>query len=250
MSLAGRVAVVTGGARGIGRAIAERLTNDGATVVVVDREPADGQRGDGRSIIADLARPERCAASIEEARASFGPISILVNNAGSQHVSPLVSFPRERWQTMLDLMLTAPFLLTQAVWPDMVESGWGRIVNIASIHALVASPHKAAYVAAKHGLLGLTRVAALEGGEVGITVNAVCPAYVRTPLVDAQIASQAAETGVQEGEVIERIMLGPAAIKRLIEPDEVAGLVAYLCSDAAATITGAAIAMDLGWTAR
>src|SRR4029077_13074527 len=117
-----------------------------------------------------------------------------------QHVAPLVSFPRERWQTMLDLMLTAPFLLTQAVWPDMVDSGWGRIVNIASIHAMVASPHKAAYVAAKHGLLGLTRVAALEGGEVGITVNAVCPAYVRTPLVDAQIASQAAETGVPEGE--------------------------------------------------
>ena len=249
MSLAGRVAVVTGGASGIGRAIAERLTTDGATVVVVDRQPVDGG-GDGRSIIADLTRSERCAASIEQARASFGPISILVNNAGIQHISPLVSFPRDRWQRMLDLMLTAPFLLTQAVWPDMVEAGWGRIVNIASIHALVASPHKAAYVAAKHGLLGLTRVAALEGGELGITVNAVCPAYVRTPLVGAQIASQASETGLPEGEVIDRIMLGPAAIKRLIEPDEVAGLVAYLCSDAAATITGAALTMDLGWTAR
>jgi 3-hydroxybutyrate dehydrogenase len=249
-ALSGLVAVVTGGASGIGRAIAERLTADGATVVVVDRAPAVGERGDRQFITADLARPDQCAASIERARAACGPISILVNNAGFQHVSPLVGFPLDRWQGMLDVMLTAPFLLTQAVWPDMAKSGWGRIVNIASIHALVASPHKAAYVAAKHGLLGLTRVAALEGGELGITVNAVCPAYVRTPMVDAQVASQAAATGLAQGEIIDRIMLGPAAVKRLIEPEEVAGLVAYLCSTAAATITGAAIAMDLGWTAR
>lgn len=250
MPLSGRVAVVTGGARGIGRAIAERLTADGATVIVVDRDAAPGLEADGRFITADLARPEECADAIARARATCGPISILINNAGFQHVSSLATFPLDRWQAMIDVMLTAPFLLTQAVWSDMAESGWGRIVNIASIHALVASPHKAAYVAAKHGLLGLTRVAALEGGELGITVNAVCPAYVRTPLVDAQIASQASLTGVSEGEIIERIMLGPAAIKRLIEPDEVAGLVTYLCSDAAASITGSAIPMDLGWTAR
>lgn len=144
------------------------------------------------------------------------------------------------------MTLTAPFLLTQAVWPDMVELKWGRIVNIASIHALIASPHKAAYVSAKHGLLGLTRVAALEGGEFGITVNAVCPAYVRTPLVEAQISSQATVSGLSEGEVIDQTMLAPAAIKRLIEPHDVAEMVAYLCSDAAASITGSAITMDLG----
>ena len=249
-SLAGRVAVVTGGASGIGRAVARRLSTGGATVAIVDRSTTGDSGAAVSFVAADLARPGACTGAISRIRAELGPISILVNSAGFQHVAPLASFPLDRWQSILDVMLTAPFLLTQAVWPDMVEHKWGRIVNIASIHALVASPHKAAYVSAKHGLLGLTRVAALEGGEFGITVNSVCPAYVRTPLVESQIASQAAVSGLSEGEVIDQIMLAPAAIKRLIEPDDVAEMVAYLCSSAAASITGAAITMDLGWTAR
>jgi 3-hydroxybutyrate dehydrogenase len=151
---------------------------------------------------------------------------------------------------MLALMLTAPFLLTRYCWPAMKKQKWGRVVNIASIHALIASPFKVGYIAAKHGLLGLTRTAALEGGEHGITVNAICPAYVRTPLVDNQIADQAKANNLSEKEVVEKIMLAPAAVKRLIEPAEVAGLVAYLCGDAAGTITGSALTMDLGWTAR
>jgi 3-hydroxybutyrate dehydrogenase len=151
---------------------------------------------------------------------------------------------------MLALMLTAPFLLTRYCWPSMKKHKWGRVVNIASIHALVASPFKAGYISAKHGLIGLTRTAALEGGEHGITVNAICPAYVRTPLVDSQIADQARANRMSDDEVIEKIMLAPAAVKRLIEPQEVADFVAYLCGDAAGTITGAALTMDLGWTAR
>ena len=248
--IGGRVAVVTGGASGIGLAVARRLAADGATVVILDRSQPGEVDAAFQFIAADLSRPAECTDAIARVRADHGPISILVNGAGFQHVAPLASFPLDRWQAILDVMLTAPFLLTQAVWPDMVELAWGRIVNVASIHALVASPHKAAYVSAKHGLLGLTRVAALEGGEFGITANAVCPAYVRTPLIEAQIASQAAVSGLSEDEVIDQIMLAPAAIKRLIEPEDVAEMVAYLCSDAAASITGSAITMDLGWTAR
>src|SRR6185436_3138493 len=148
------------------------------------------------------------------------------------------------------LMLTAPFLLTRYCWPAMKKQKWGRIVNIASIHALVASPFKAAYISAKHGLVGLTRTAALEGGEHGITANAICPAYVRTPLVDGQIADQARANRMSADEVIEKVMLAPAAVKRLIEPGEVADFVAYLCGEAAGVITGSALTMDLGWTAR
>jgi 3-hydroxybutyrate dehydrogenase len=151
---------------------------------------------------------------------------------------------------MLTVMLTAPFLLTRYAWPALKAQNWGRIINISSILGLVASPHKAGYISAKHGLIGLTRAAALEGGAFGITVNAICPAYVRTPLVDNQIADQARTRGISPEEVIEKVMLEPAAVKRLIEPEEVADLVAYLCTPAAAVITGAALTMDLGWTAR
>jgi len=177
-------------------------------------------------------------------------VHVLVNNAGYQHVSPIEEFPEEQWERMLALMLTAPFLLTRYCWPAMKKQKWGRIVNIASIHALVASPYKAAYISAKHGLLGLTRTAALEGGEHGITVNAICPAYVRTPLVDSQIADQARANRLSPKDVVETIMLAPAAVKRLIEPAEVADFAAYLCTEPAGVITGAALTMDLGWTAR
>jgi 3-hydroxybutyrate dehydrogenase len=187
---------------------------------------------------------------INRAVEKFGTVDILVNNAGFQHIDPIEAFPEDTWDKMLALMLTAPFLLTKYVWPTMTAQAWGRIINIASIHGQVASPLKSGYVTAKHGLIGLTRTTALEGGEHGITVNAICPAYVRTPLVENQIADQAQARHLPLEEVIQKVMLEPAAIKRLIEPEEVAALAAYLCSEAAAVITGAALALDLGWTAR
>ena len=180
----------------------------------------------------------------------YGEVHILINNAGFQHIDPIEVFPEDTWDKMLAVMLTAPFLLTKYVWGSMKTHGWGRIVNISSIHGRVASPFKSAYITAKHGLIGLTRTAALEGGEHGITVNAICPAYVRTPLVESQIADQARTRGISIEDVVEQVMLEPAAVKRLITPEEVAALVVYLCSDVAGAITGADWAIDLGWTAR
>jgi 3-hydroxybutyrate dehydrogenase len=177
-------------------------------------------------------------------------VHILVNNAGFQNVETIEAFPEDVWDRMQAVMLTAPFLLTKYVWPAMRGQRWGRIINLSSIHGLVASPNKVAYISAKHGLVGLTKTAALEGGAYGITANAICPAYVRTPLVDKQIADQARTRGIPAEEVIEKIMLEPAAVKRLIEPAEVADFAAYLCGESAGVITGAALTMDLGWTAR
>lgn len=249
-----RVALVTGAASGIGRAIAERLARAGDQVVVADVQVEQGQAVaraiGGLFLCADLRRREDCRRLVAETLDRFGTVHILINNAGFQHVAPIEEFPEDTWEAMLGVMLTAPFLLTKYVWPAMKAQRWGRIVNIASIHGLVASPFKSAYVAAKHGLIGLTRVAALEGGPYGITVNAICPAYVRTPLVENQIQDQARTRGLSPEEVVEKVMLEPAAIRRLIEPEEVAALVAYLCSEEASAITGAAWTIDLGWTAR
>jgi 3-hydroxybutyrate dehydrogenase len=179
-----------------------------------------------------------------------GAIHSLVNNAGYQHVEPIESFSEETWDGMIALMFTGAFLLTKYTWSVMKAQGWGRIVNHASIDGLVASPFKSAYNSAKHGLIGMNRTAALEGGADGITVNAICPAYVRTPLVEKQIADQARRHGLSPEQILEKIMLEPAAIKRLIEPVEVSEMVAYLCSDAAGAITGAVWTIDLGWTSR
>jgi len=249
-----RVAIVTGAASGIGLACAERLAADGMQVVLADVNEKAGaehaKRLGGTFVAADLTSRNGCWNLADQALKAYGTVHVLVNNAGYQHVSPIEDFPEDQWERMLALMLTAPFLLTRYCWPAMKKQKWGRVVNIASIHALVASPFKVGYISAKHGLIGLTRTAALEGGEHGITVNAICPAYVRTPLVDSQIADQAKANKMSPDEVIEKVMLAPAAVKRLIEPREVAGFVAYLCGDAAGTITGAALTMDLGWTAR
>lgn len=249
-----KVAIVTGAASGIGLACAERLAADGMTVVLADVNEKAGaehaRRLSGDFIFSDLTKKSGCQRLIDETLRIHGTVHVLVNNAGYQHVAPIEEFPEDQWERMIFLMLTAPFLLTRYCWPAMKAQKWGRVVNIGSIHALIASPFKVGYISAKHGLVGLTRTAALEGGEHGITVNAICPAYVRTPLVDHQIADQAKANRLSEQEVVEKIMLAPAAVKRLIEPAEVAGFVAYLCSDAAGTITGSALTMDLGWTAR
>ncbi len=249
-----KVAIVTGAASGIGLACAERLARDGCKVVLADLNEQAGREHAGRLkgsfVAADLSTRQGCRQLVDEALRLHGTVHILVNNAGYQHVAPIEEFPEEQWERMIALMLTAPFLLTRYCWPAMKKQRWGRVVNIASIHALVASPFKAAYISAKHGLVGLTRTAALEGGEHGITANAICPAYVRTPLVDSQIADQAKANGLSPEDVVEKVMLAPAAVKRLIEPAEVADFAAYLCSEPAGVITGAALAMDLGWTAR
>ncbi|MBX3000459.1 MAG: 3-hydroxybutyrate dehydrogenase [Caldilineaceae bacterium] len=249
-----RTAIVTGGASGIGRAVAEALALYGYAVVVADVDADQGQGVanaiGGQFVCADLSNRQQCRQVVDSTLAQFGSVDVLVNNAGFQHISPIESFPEEIWERMLSVMLTAPFLLIRYVWPYLKTQGWGRIINVSSIHGQVASPFKAGYISAKHGLIGLTRAAALEGGPYGITVNAICPAYVRTPLVENQIHAQAEARGISPEAVVEDVMLEPAAIKRLIEPQEIGSLVVYLCSDAAASITGAALNLDLGWTAR
>lgn len=245
---------MTGAASGIGLAIAERFAADGGQVVIGDMQTDAGraaaQRLGGLFVESDLSCRADCRELIDRALEAFGTVHILVNNAGFQHIDPIENFPEDTWDKMIAVMLTAPFLLTKYVWPVMKAQRWGRVIQIDSIHGLVASPFKSGYISAKHGLIGLTRTSALEGGAYGITVNAVCPAYVRTPLVENQVADQAHTRGISAEEVVEKVMLEPAAIKRLIEPEEVADLVAYLCSEAGGVITGAAWAMDLGWTAR
>ncbi|SDJ32451.1 3-hydroxybutyrate dehydrogenase [Billgrantia gudaonensis] len=248
-----RVALVTGTASGIGEAVVDHFRELGHQVLAVDFNEQAAEKAEAVGAVffrADLTDADACRAAVDEAVKRFGRVDILVNNAGIQHVSSIEDFPEAKWRQIVDLMLTAPFLLSQACWPSMRDNGWGRIVNIASVHAQVASPGKAAYISAKHGLIGLTKTAALEGGSQGITANAICPAYVKTPLVDNQIADQARLHGMEEQEVIEQVMLKNAAIKRLIEPAEVAQMVAYLASDAAGAVTGSSWNIDLGWTAQ
>jgi 3-hydroxybutyrate dehydrogenase len=245
--LSGTHAVVTGGASGIGAAIARALAGAGAQVTVADLD------GDAAGVVAgeiggevwavDLAKP----AALDDLTLSA---DVLVNNAGVQTVSPIEDFDPARWRFLLDLMLVAPFQLTRAVLPGMYDRGWGRIVNISSVHGLRASPYKSAYVAAKHGLEGLSKTIALEGGPKGVTSNCVNPSYVRTPLVEKQIADQARVHGIPEGEVIERIMLTETAVKRLVEPEEVADLVLWLTGETAQMVTGASYTMDGGWSAK
>jgi 3-hydroxybutyrate dehydrogenase len=250
----GKVALVTGAASGIGLAIARDLAGRGARVTLSDVDATAGaaataELAGARFQRADLALAGECERLVAATKAAEGAIDILVNNAGIQHVAPITEFAEARWRQIIEIMLTAPFLLTKAVLPGMYERGWGRIINLASVHALRASPYKSAYVAAKHGLLGLTRVTALEGAEHGVTCNAICPSYVRTALVEKQIADQARLHGIPESEVVAKIMVAEAPIHRLLEPEEVARFAAYLCSDDASGITGAAQVIDCGWTA-
>jgi 3-hydroxybutyrate dehydrogenase len=247
MELAGRIAVVTGGGNGIGAACAIRLGAAGASVVIADLDAAAAAevaaKVSGRAVEADLAGDF-------DAGELAGQADILVNCAGLQHVAPVHEFPPVAFRRLLTVMLEAPFLLAQAALPHMYRQGFGRIVNISSVHGLRASPYKAAYVAAKHGLEGLSKVIALEGGPRGVTSNTVCPAYVRTQLVEKQVADQARVHGISPEQVVTDIMLTEPAVKRLIEPTEVAELVAYLCSPAAGFANGASWVLDGGWTAQ
>ena len=248
-TLSGRTALVTGAASGIGRAVSERLVADGATVLLLDRDErgvAEAAKALGAEhLVADLSDP----AAIDDLGLGSRGIDILVNNAGIQHVAPVEDFDPERFALIHQVMLHAPFLLARALLPGMYAGGWGRIVHVSSVHGHRASAYKSAYVSAKHGLEGLSKVLALEGAEKGVTSNTVCPGYVRTPLVEGQISDQAASHGIAEDEVLDQVLLARTPVKRLVEVDEVANLVAFLCGPGTSSINGNSYLMDGGWTA-
>jgi 3-hydroxybutyrate dehydrogenase len=245
--LTGRRALVTGGASGIGAACASAFAAAGAYVIVADLN------GEAAQAVAKELGGEAWQVDLSETKALAEldlDVDILVNNAGVQHVSPIEDFDPERFSFILRLMLESPFLLIRAALPKMYERGFGRVINLSSAHGLRAYAYKSAYVAAKHGLEGLSKVTALEGGAHGVTSNCINPAYVRTPLVEKQIADQARIHGIPETEVVEKVMLAEMAIKRLVEPHEVGDLALWLAGDTAGMVTGASYTMDGGWTAR
>jgi 3-hydroxybutyrate dehydrogenase len=233
-----RTALVTGAASGIGKAVATRLEADGWNVHAVDI--ADG----------DLTTRDGNRAVVAGALERYGRLDAVVANAGFQHVAPVAEFPEDRWDALVALLLTSPFLLAKYAWDALAANGDGRFLVVASVHGLVASPFKAGYVAAKHGVLGLVKVLALEGAAAGISTSALCPSYVRTPLVEAQIADQARVHGVSEERVLEDVILAPQAVKRLLEPEDVADAAAYLLGPGGRAVNGTPFVMDFGWTAR
>ncbi len=258
--LAGRSAIVTGSTSGIGLGIAHALAADGANVLLngfgdvaaierLRREIAMQADVEVDYDGADLSKPDQVLLMVETANAAFGQVDILVNNAGIQHVSPVESFPPETWDAILAINLSAAFHAIRAVFAGMKERKYGRIINIASAHGLVGSPFKSAYVAAKHGIIGLTKVVALEGAELGVTCNALCPGYVWTPLVEKQIDDQAKAHKVSREQVIRDVLLAQQPNKRFATVEEMGALAAFLASDTAASITGAALPVDGGWTA-
>ena len=259
--LSGKVAAVTGSTSGIGLAIAEALAAQGADVALNGFGDAGAiaamrdriARDHGVRCIhidADMSKGDGATGLVERVTAEFGAVDILVNNVGVQHVAPVDEFPPEKWEALIAIILGSTFYTTRAAVPGMKAKGWGRIINVASAHGLVASPFKSAYVAAKHGVVGFTKSVALELAETGVTCNAICPGYVRTPLVEGQVADQAKVHGTTEDEVIRNVILAAQPNKRFIEPSEVGEFAAFLCSDAARSITGAALAMDGAWTSR
>jgi 3-hydroxybutyrate dehydrogenase len=256
-----RTALVTGSTSGIGEGVARALAASGCNVVLNgmgDAAAIEVQRGklardhgvDVAYDAADMTRPVEIERMVQAAIARFGSVDVLVNNAGIQHVAAVDEFPPEKWDAILAINLSSAFHTTRIALPAMKRKGFGRIVNIASAHALVASPFKSAYVAAKHGIAGLTKTVALEVAQAGITCNAICPGYVRTPLVEAQIPDQARTRGISEEAVVQQVMLAGQPTRKFVGIDEVASLVVYLASDAARSITGAILSIDGGWTAQ
>jgi 3-hydroxybutyrate dehydrogenase len=257
--LRGRTAIVTGAAMGLGKAIAGALAAEGVAVVVNDIDKASGQavvqgivEGGGQAVFqqGDVSKVDDVRELIRSTVERYKRIDILVNNAGLQHIAPITEFTEERWNYLLGVMLTGPFLTTKYSFPHMQAQKRGRIINISSTQGLVSSQFKCAYVSAKHGVLGLTKVTALEGAPHNITAVAVCPCFIRTPLMEKQIPGQAKFHGISEQEVVEKIMVGPTALKRMLEPEEVAALVVYLATDVAQGMTGSAVPIDCGVTAR
>ena len=259
-ALTGRTAIVTGSTSGIGLGIAQALAAQGANLVIngfgpadeIERQRRDMAREHGVEVLfsgADLSQPDKVAELIETATGEFGQVDILVNNAGIQHVAPIESFPPEKWDAVLAINLSAAFHATRAVFAGMKQRRWGRIVNVSSAHGLIASPFKAAYVTSKHGVIGLTKVVALEGAEFGVTCNAVCPGYVWTPLVEKQIDGQAKAHNISREQVIRDVMLAQQPNKRFVTVEELGALVAFLCGPGGQSITGTALPVDGGWTA-
>ncbi len=258
--LTGKTALVTGSTSGIGMAIAKALAAQGANVVIngfgdaaaIETERAGMAKDYGVEVLfdgADLTKADQIAAMMDNAKAKLGGVDILVNNAGIQHVAPIEEFPPEKWDAIIGLNLTASFHTTRLAFPGMKAKKWGRIVNIASAHALVASPFKSAYVSAKHGLLGFTRTIALEGAEFGITTNAICPGYVHTPLVDKQIPDTMKARNMTREQVIKDVILAAQPTKEFVTVEDISALVLFLVSDAGKSINGAPLSIDGGWTA-
>jgi len=258
--LKGKTALVTGSTSGIGLAVATSLAQAGANIVLNGSraaEKAEGLRSELEQshgvrviyIAADMSKPEEIDAMMIQAIAEFGGIDILVNNAGIQHVAPVEEFPVDMWDKIIAINMSSAFHTIRAAVPSMKEKGWGRIINIASVHALVASPYKSAYVTAKHGIVGMTKTVALEVAQNGITCNAICPGYVLTPLVEKQIPATAKVRGITEEEVVNDVMLAPQATKKFVGLEELGDLAKFLCTDGGASMTGIALPVDGGWSA-
>ena len=253
-----KTVVITGGATGIGFALAKRFGSEGARIVIGEprQDRLDGATEalkalgiEAASMVMDVTDEASVTALADFADATYGGTDVLINNAGIQHVAPVETFPPSKWDDILAINFSSAFHTSRTVFHDMRENGWGRIINIASVHGLIASPYKSAYVAAKHGIVGLTKVLALEGAEAGITANAICPGYVWTPLVEKQIEDQAEAHGISEDEVISSVLLKNTPTKKFAQPEEIAELCLFLCGAGGNSITGQALPVDGGWTA-